>query len=137
MLKEGLKKQVHSSLFCMENIRDPASLAVRLREARDPLSQVLRRQFSSNAQRLLDEYDGTDHPSEVLQKALLDEMNRQLQGPYLFDKRRFKGVSLTRETRKLARQNPQGKDLIYLNRVLLEQAYPLEIKKEEDIKGLL
>jgi len=65
----------------------------------------------------------------VLQKALVDELNRLLKGPSLYDTLRFAHMALTKKTRGLIEQDPQGKDLVYLNRLLLEEAYRGEITK--------
>jgi transcriptional regulator with XRE-family HTH domain len=120
-----------SSLFRMGHIKYPG-LAVKLRDSQDPLSQYLREQFSPDTQRLLDGYDGESPPSEELQKALVDELNRLLQGDCLYDRQRFGQVELTEEQtseelRWRLEKNPQGDALIHLNRLLLEAAYPDEI----------
>jgi len=104
-------------------------LAVKLREASDPLSQYFRGKFSKETSRLLDEYDGSIPPSEVLQRALIDELNRLIEGDCLYEKQRFAQVELAEETRTLIEENPQGEVLILLNRWLLEDAYPHEMAK--------
>src|SRR4030095_15568741 len=80
-------------------------------------------------QRLLEEYNGSDPPPESLQRLLIDELNRLLEGSGLFDEQRFAQVRLTDETRRLIAQNPTRENLIRLNRLLLEEAYPHEIAK--------
>jgi glutamate/tyrosine decarboxylase-like PLP-dependent enzyme len=116
-----------SSLFREGDLKDPASLAVKLRDACDPLSQYLQQQFSPDTQRLLEQHDGSSPMSESLQSALVDELDQRLTSSGLFDEQRFAQVKLTEKARSLIKQKPQGDDLIRLNRLLLEEAYPLEI----------
>jgi len=120
-----------SSLFSLDNLKDPTRLAVRLQDGSDPVSQFLQKQFSNTNQRLLSEYNDVTPPSEKLQAALIQELNRLLQGGSLYEEKDFaKGlaqVTLRKETHELIKQNPEGEDLIRLNRFLLEDAYPQEI----------
>jgi phage tail-like protein len=118
-----------SALLRAWDLKSLACLAAKLRNARDLLSKYLRGRFSSDTQQLLDEYDGSAASAKALERALIDELNRQLQGGSLYDEQRFAGVELTEETRKLIKKEPKDKALVYLNRLLLEEAYPNEIAK--------
>ena len=118
-----------SSLVRVGDLKDPTSLAVKLRDASDPVSQFLHKEFSQNTQLLLSEYDNSTPPSESLQDALIEELNRLLQGNSLYDEERFSQVTLREETKKLIKQSQEGKDLIPPTRFLLEDAYPQEIAK--------
>ena len=125
-----------SALLRVGHLNDPTRLALKLRDAPDPLSRYLRGQFPPDERRLLDEYDGSRSPSKALKGALIRELNRLLEGECLYDEQRFAPVTLTEEIRRRIEQNPRGKDLIRLNRLLLEAAYPDEItkyRKERDI----
>src|SRR4029453_19256334 len=61
--------------------------------------------------------------------ALVQALDNILKGVLIYETVRFAGVALSPETLALRSQNPKGKDLIRLNRLLLEDAYPLEIAK--------
>ena len=63
--------------------------------------------------------------------ALVEALDNILKGESIFERERFDGVTLSQETEELKLQNPIGKDLIRLNRLLLEDAYPLEIAKSQ------
>ena len=124
-----------SSVFCMADLKDSTSMAIKLRGAQDPLSQYLRERFSKKTQRLLHEFDGSSPPSKTLHRSLVGELNRVLKDDRLYDEQRFAHVSLMAgETRKVIEQNPTGKDRIRLNRLLLEEAYPHEIVKSYSFK---
>jgi hypothetical protein len=107
------------------------SLIIKLKEASDPLSQYLREHFSHRTQGLLDRYDRHSTPSEELQQAVMAELKRQIERGSLYDEQRFALITLTDGTRRLLEKNPQGKDLMQLNRWLLEEAYPQEIAKSK------
>ena len=124
-----------SSLFGVGDLKDPTSLAVKLRDAKDPVSKFLQGQFTDpTTQTLLSEYDDSTPPSKKLQAALIQELNQPFKDcPLydLYDKDCFAHVTLREETKNLIKQNRQEKDFIHLNRFLLEDAYPQEIAKSQ------
>jgi len=118
-------------LFSAADLKNPTHLAIKLRDAKDPLSKYLKARFADkDLQDYLDEdkSDGSSFPQEWLRQALADELNRLiLSGRCLYNKRRFARVDLKDNTIKLIKENPTGRRLIQLNRLLLERAYPQEI----------
>lgn len=114
-------------LFNLTDLKDPTSLASKLRDAHDPLSAYLKAQFTTATQQLLNGYNSTNLPSPELQQALIAGLNVLLSGTSLYNPQRFQQVRLTRTTQTLIAQNPQGTDLLRLNRLLLEEAYPVEL----------
>ena len=110
-------------------LRDSTNLAVKLRDKRDPVSDYLASQLSPEMQQTLKVYDGTSPLPQADQRRLIDELNGLLRGPSLYDEQRFAQVKLTDEAQKFIKLNPQGENLIRLNRVLLEEAYPAEIAR--------
>jgi len=127
-----------SPRFAPADIRDVPGLAARLQDPQDPVSQYLKDRLSDEAQRTL-AGTVTAQPFDEKQDALLaiqlaNELNRILEQPGLYDQQRFAQVYLSPTTRRLIAQNPQeGEDLLRLNRLLLEQTYPLEIAKSQSI----
>ena len=116
-----------SGLFNLADLKDPTRLASKLRDARDPLSSFLRGRFTSATSKLLDRYSGSKQLTKALQRALVKELNTLLTGPSLYDANRFKLVRLRGATLQLTMQDLKEADLIHLNRLLLEEAYPLEL----------
>ena len=115
-------------LFHREDIKDPGSLAVKLQDTRAAVSKPIAAQLSPETQRLLGEYNGISNPSPALQKALLDDLNRLLQVPSLYDAQHLANIELSKQTQELLAQNPQGGEaLIRLNRFLLADLYPYEL----------
>jgi subfamily B ATP-binding cassette protein MsbA len=126
-----------SSLFRVDDIKDPALLASQLKDPQDPLSHYVRTQLSHYTVEMLDSYDGSGSPSPALQNALVHDLNHILQGTALYDERRFSRVVLSEEALRLIEQNPRGEERIRLNRILLEEAYPQELvgRQEATVPG--
>ncbi|MCZ7398931.1 MAG: phage tail protein [Candidatus Methanoperedens sp.] len=118
------------------DIKNPASLASRLRDVNDPLSLYLRKLFSQETVSLLDEYDGLSPPSDALINALSVEFNNLLLKP-VYDEKGFRKVILTGPTKELIKKNPAGNDLVLLNLSVLEEAFPDEIGKKKGIEEIL
>jgi tetratricopeptide (TPR) repeat protein len=134
---EALEHEIKiASLLRVQDFKDLASLTTKLHDAQVPLSEYLREQLSPDVRKLLDEYPGSGAPSAALRDSLVHELNRLIQGPSLYDKERFEGIPLTDGTRILIEQNPQGIDLIRLNRSLLEEAFPNEIAEKQESEDI-
>lgn len=115
-------------LFHLKDFKDLGSLAVKLQDARAAVSKPIVAQLSPGTQQLLGEYDGISRPSPALQKALLDDLNRLLQVPSLYDAQHLANIELNEQTQELLAQNPEnGEALIRLNRFLLADLYPYEL----------
>ncbi|MFB8790735.1 MAG: hypothetical protein U7123_18245 [Potamolinea sp.] len=155
--KRSLVQPNERLLFIEDDLKKPNRLLLKLRDAQDPVSHYLKSQFSPEERRLLDEYENDNTVSDSvdelsdriteLQKIVVAVFNKVLTGnesprPYssplvggneggdnFYDQERFAGVTLTEHTQKLLAQNPQDKNLIRLNRWLLEDAYPQELSK--------
>ncbi len=104
-------------------------LAVRLRDAEDPFSQMIKNNLSEENRQLLDEYQEAGELPASVQQDLLDQLNKTLMGECIYDPKLFEGIDLPRELKLQIEQNLEGSDLIRLNRALLEQIYPKEIRK--------
>ena len=113
--------------FSLGNFKDLSSLIIKLRESKDPLSQYIRNQFSENTNILINEYVDSNLFFEKVKTSLIEELNQLLKNNHLYDKQRFSNVKLSDEIMRFMKNKPKGKDLIQLNRLLLEEAYPNEI----------
>jgi hypothetical protein len=65
----------------------------------------------------------------VLDEKILDDLNSMLNDSCLFEEKRFEHIPLTEKIKEQIHNKPQGSDLRYLNRLLLEEGYPEEIAK--------
>jgi sugar lactone lactonase YvrE len=114
------------------HLADLPSLANKLKQPGRPIDTWLASQLSFATAAALANYSGgygeTGDP-KALQAALLPDLNALIQGPPIYDSQRFDGVVLRSETRTLLSSNTQEGDVAHLNRVLLEDAYPLELAR--------
>jgi len=117
------------------DIENVDSMVARLQKGEDPLSKFLMERLSTDTRRQVHNYGSnvkrhsTSSASEALQKALVKEFNELIQGGCLYAPKLFAHVRLASTTQAALRQNPQGPELIKLNRALLEEAYPTELVK--------
>src|SRR6185436_2775876 len=114
--------------FGPSDIVGAPALAARLTDltSSNELSRLIEAQFSPETHNIVSNYTAQS-PLE-LQKALAEELNRVIRSGPLSSSNFFETVNLEPEVRKLIARQPQGDDLVRLNRVLLASAYPDEIK---------
>jgi KaiC/GvpD/RAD55 family RecA-like ATPase len=122
----------NSVLLSITELRQPINLLIKLRDAGDPVSKYIREQFSADMQQELGKYDESLSPSNEFQQRVVEELNRLLKTDHFYNRQYFTNEKLSNKTRKLISKNPQGDDLIRLNRMLLVDAYPREISKSNN-----
>lgn len=113
--------------FSAADIKDLGRLAWQLNLPRGPLSAWIKTALSASARGILSNYRETGKEPGTTETALVEDLNKIISAGPIFDAKRFAGVNLRPRTRDLLAQNPQGDDLIRLNRLLLEDAYSREI----------
>lgn len=69
---------------------------------------------------------------EKFGNALAKNFNRILRDTAMTDDERFERITLRTETKTLLKHNPTGTELMYLNRLLLEDAYPENLIKMQE-----
>lgn len=113
-----------ASAILSGSLSDEAALRAKLVAHTDPVSLFLWNSLSSHAQNVL-----TDPSSgEILRiNTLIAALNAAATGGPIYDSTRFAGVTLRPQTSALLLENPVGEQRLVLNRLLLEDAYPLEI----------
>jgi hypothetical protein len=117
----------NSQFLQVNDLKDPVGLAISLRERHAPLSAFLWGQLSGLTQSSALSTNLGSKPSAGLLSGLTNDLNAVLAGPSIFDPARFELVNLTPETTALIARNPSGADLVRLNRLLLEQGYPIAL----------
>ena len=71
--------------------------------------------------------------SHEAQRAILEELNRLLLDVGLYARAPFGEVAQTPRFREWIEQNPQGRDLVRLNRLLVETSFPAQVRSSERI----
>jgi hypothetical protein len=116
-------QQLRTQLF-HENNTDLEQMVRELRaRPEDKVSQYIMSRLSKRAASLIkDESGSLPFNKDERRYALLDDLNRIIQGEVIYDADRFASVGLTDEIAHLLKQEPCVETL-RLNRLLLEQAY--------------
>jgi hypothetical protein len=116
-------------LFGLDDIKDVKRLVQSLKNPASPLATFLREQLGEDTRQSLADLSDDAEPTEPQRLALLADLNRVLRGRSIHTEPRFVGVTLHEDTRELLREQPQGEELVRLNRMLLEDALPDALKQ--------
>jgi PTS system cellobiose-specific IIC component len=107
-----------------------ALFATTLQQPTQRVSIYISDNLSAETRRSLTDFQVTAEVPPLLQTNLMKDLNAMVQGPSIHEEERFSGVPLRIATQQLLERNPQRKDLARLNRLLLEDAFPLEIPRK-------
>jgi len=118
------------------DIKDPAALLKKLSAGADPLSKYIYSRLSPPTLELIAKYAPVAPPKGKLQKAFAADLNQILADPSFYSPARLGGVTLRNETAALLAQNPHGEARAFLNRMLLDDAYPIEIAQNSSLPPL-
>ena len=116
-----------AEVFVSTDLFDPATAVRRLQEADDPLSRHFATRFRPETLRLVSDHDASKPVTRQLKVALVEELNRIVAGPPVYDAKAFRQVEVTEDTRRLLDGTPKGEDLARLNAMLIEDAFPTEL----------
>jgi hypothetical protein len=125
-------KEIDSTTFANVDILNLASLADKLAEKSDAVSAFLNARLDDQARGSLAAYQTskkTYGAGRVWLTNLVANFNVIIVGASLYNEKLFQDVRLRPETEALMKSDPQGEDLRRLNRLLLEDAYPVEISR--------
>jgi hypothetical protein len=103
-----------------------SGLVTKLTTQADPVSGYLWIRFSDDEKNTI---GSSGSPALQQQTTLASALNQILQGPSIYYIDRFANVQLSQQTLDLMAIAPTGADLVRLNRLLLQDAYPAEIAK--------
>ena len=130
--------------FADKNLKDVRSFAVIMTRHNGPLSQFLWEHFSeplrvelADATNIAPSLAVNVQRQATLRTNLLIELNGVIASGPIFDATRFAGVPLSPAAQTLLTENPQGAQLIGLNRLLLEDAFPQELTDHQRENGLM
>ncbi|MEK6321256.1 MAG: patatin-like phospholipase family protein [Acidobacteriota bacterium] len=127
--------QLRSELLHAGSLTDPTSLMAKLKDPANPVSQYLKPRID-DIRKASKPLQPDQNENALSPEALTLALNEVLDGPSIYEEKRFAGVSLDAETRTLLGQKPTGSRLVVLNRLLLEQAYQAEITSFRSYKPL-
>ncbi len=114
------------SPFLAADLLDVPGFVQKLVDHSDPVSLFVWSGFAPSTKTLLANVSAA---AALKQIALVQELNAAAAGPSIYNAPRFAGITLRPQTSDLLAANPTGEQLIVLNRLLLEDAYPLELRQ--------
>jgi hypothetical protein len=85
--------------------------------------------LSNEDQSVLADYGPSSGSAEKAYEVVVQALNNLIAGPCIYSEDRFKGIIVRGEANALMHQLPEGSMLARLNRVLLEDAYPVELSR--------
>lgn len=126
---EGVKllRKAHRAAFSVEDVADLRSFAWKVNQASDAVSTWLKGALSQGTQGYLGYYLKRGEFPRHLCLWLAQDVSRIVRSQLIYDAERFAGVSLRPETQQLLTQSSQRDELVRLNRLLIQDAYPSEI----------
>jgi hypothetical protein len=112
-------------LLTVADVKDPGLLVARLRDAADPFSEFLL-QFSKPLRQQIAKVKRQGAPPPATLKAVVDALNGLISGP-AFAAKLLSGVRLSKQTVSLQASKPKGPNLLRLNRLVLNDAFPFAL----------
>ena len=127
---DGFLKSWGSPLLRVADLRDPAGVVHRLRSDSTPAVQWLREGFENSVQAGLATFE--PGPGEaVFLRRLVAELNLRVNGPPLQTNALFQDVALRKRTRMLVSEQAGEGAVARLNRCLIEDLFPREIRRHD------
>ena len=127
-----LQIENNATMLSTAAIRDPAAFTTWLTNGSDPMSEFLRTRLQASTKSDLGAWSPSAANANAVISALVKDLNKVISGPSIYDKERFTGIVLRKETATLIVQSPRGTQLSHLNKLLLEDAYPDELSPSPD-----
>jgi hypothetical protein len=121
---------LRTPIVVQRGITDAAAFAGKLTNGADAMSVFLRGRLQDSVKADLAAYSAAGLNAKAVIAALVRDLNQAISGPSIYDKERFSNVVLRPEAEQLLKQNPRGRQLARLNKLLLEDAYPGGVGKE-------
>ena len=121
--------RVGSPFLAVTDVKSPVGFAEKLRAVADPLSRFLAEQLLPETRDALIRFQGKGAVPEELLNGIIDGMNQVIRKTCLYDHQRFSEIKLSRETRQMVESVIPGTNVPFVNRALLDEAYPEEIWK--------
>ena len=105
------------------DLTDLPTLAAKLQSGHDNLSRYIREQAGAEDRTTLDRYDGATPVPQPVVTAIVEILNCVILGPFLYERRRFEGVTLTAQTVRALEGGRKLKNFSLFNRMLLDEVY--------------
>lgn len=127
----GQAEEVAATTLAAGDLKDLPALVAKLMQPTNAAAAYLNGRLSEQTRQAFAQNQGAAANSPAFQASLLAELNAVIEGALIYEGERFSGVDLRPETRRLLAQNPQGPALAQLNRRLLTEAFPKELRRKQ------
>ena len=117
--------------FSVDDLANLPLLASKLNQSSRAFDTWLKGQLSFETTEALKASAGPNFDPAPLKSLLLRDLNRLRVGASVYELQRFTGVELRRETQLLVPQASRNEDFSRLNRLLIEDAFPLELRRNQ------
>jgi DNA ligase (NAD+) len=111
------------------SIKDVSKFVDKLRRHSDQISVFLWHRLSKADQIMLTDYQPSASNTDRARTIMVQAFDKIIKEQCVYEDERFKGISLRSETSDLMKKGPTGPRLVRLNRLLFEDAYPLELSR--------
>jgi uncharacterized BrkB/YihY/UPF0761 family membrane protein/DNA-binding IscR family transcriptional regulator len=120
-----------SSHLAAGDIKDLPSLAAKITQKSDPLSEYIAGRLETPLlATLTTNMSAGVKVDPELELRLTKNLNQIIDGVSIYDEKRFATITVRPEVMALVEEKPEGRQLARLNRRLLEEAYPYELKSK-------
>lgn len=120
-----------SSTFHHDDLKNPGQLIQKINAAGDPVSKYVHDALPSATMAALASNNGSEPVTYEVRQELLEGLNTVLKADSLYTPERFQGVALSKRTQKLLAKATTGESHLHVNRLLLTDAYPEEIRAQK------
>ena len=111
------------------DLKSPVGFVGKLRAGDDPISRYLAQQLLPDTRDALRRFDGKGAVPDDLLNGVIEGINQVIRRGCLYENQRFAGMKLSRETKQMVDSVLPGTNVPFVNRALLDEAYPDEIWK--------
>ena len=112
-----------------DDVVDLKTLAGKLKQPANAISAFIKTNLSPATLAALENYQGKAANAPAFQTNLVADLNGLVSGASIYTPERFAGVFLYADTKALLAQNPSGDALLRMNRLLVADAYPMELSR--------
>jgi uncharacterized protein YbbC (DUF1343 family)/CubicO group peptidase (beta-lactamase class C family) len=102
----------------------------------DPVSVFIYERLDPKTRESLDGYVASGKLPDKLGSMMATNLTKIMREPGLYEESRFKDVKLREETKEFLQRKPEGDDLARLNRLLIEDAYPMDLSRTPKYRDL-
>lgn len=118
-----------SFIFLQDDLRDAPSFADKVKTGTNGVAAFIQSRLRDSTRQDLKSWQSPEQVGLPLKLALIEDLNTIIYGPLIWESGRFREAAIRNETKTLLDGKAAGASLVRLNRLLLEDAYPVELAK--------